>query len=79
MNSIIIIITVVIFTSLLVVVGLLYLVFNVVLKKTNFRIKTELEQDSYDKLSSRQKMKYITSIVFCGTSLGILLFILIPA
>ncbi|MEY2671686.1 MAG: hypothetical protein RL687_103 [Candidatus Parcubacteria bacterium] len=79
MNSIIVIITVIIFGSLLTIVGLLYLIFNVVLKKTNFRVKTELEQDSYNKLSDKQKFKYIVSIVFCGVSLGVLLFILIPA
>lgn len=78
MNSIIIIITVVIFGSLLIIVGLLYLIFNIILKKTNFRVKTSLEQDSYGKLPERQKMKYIASIVFCGVSLGVLLFILMP-
>ncbi|MBP6931465.1 MAG: hypothetical protein KBB62_01945 [Candidatus Pacebacteria bacterium] len=78
MNTIIVIITVVIFASLLIIVGLLYLIFNIVLKKTNFRIKTELEQDSYNKLSDKQKLKYILSIIFCGVSLGVFLFLVIP-
>lgn len=68
----------ILFASLLAVVGLFYLVFNIILKRTHFRIKTELEQDSYSKLSSHQKVKYIASIVFCGVSLGILLFVLMP-
>ncbi len=78
MNTIIVVITVVIFASLLIIVGLLYLIFNIVLKKTNFRIKTELEQDSYNKLSDKQKLKYILGIIFCGVSLGVFLFLVIP-
>ena len=78
MNNIFILIFFMISVSLLAVVGIFYLIFNIVLKKTNFRIKTELEQDSYDKLSRRQKLKYIASIIFCGISLGVFLFMFVP-